>query len=268
MDIHAIEYFCAYSDETPHGHFHEVITLHENPDLSWKEIHKKAPKLCKGWFELSKLSNRDRIDFTRDFWNSKIPYRPQLSEALSRFFSALDTIGLYLTKQKEDESFIPQMVYSFKEDGGFYHGQCPMVESELSTLRKSFADFILPKDYLAFLEIHNGFAKLTDSGIFSSSDMPMQYQLFQALLAKEEEPLTTTRGVSVDPSSLIPFYKSFDMPFFQCFWKEWYPDDEMGTVYYSGVNHTISNPNSEDSAESMAFETFTDWLMFYIEKIN
>ena len=59
------------------------------------------------------------------------------------------------------------------------------------------------------------------------------------------------------------------MPFFQCFWLEWYPEDEMGNVYYSGVANTISDLAAKaTSAENMAFPTFTDWLMFYLETIE
>lgn len=268
MDIHAIEYFSKYSDDSPHGHFHEVLSLHDNKDLTWEELSHLSPSLCRGWFELSKLSDSDRIEFTQDFWFSKIPYRPHLNESLVCFFRSLDSIGIYLTKKTYDEPYVPQMVYSFKEDGGFFHGESPMTEEEQVLLQKDFVDSILPQDFLSFLQIHNGFAKLTDSGIFKTSEIPLIYKQFQEMLSKERELVTTVSGLAVNPSKLIPFYKSFDMPFFQCFWAEWYPDDEMGTVYYSGVSHTISDPNAEDSAESMAFETFLDWLMFYIEKID
>jgi hypothetical protein len=59
------------------------------------------------------------------------------------------------------------------------------------------------------------------------------------------------------------------MPFYQCFWAEWYPEQEMGNVYYSGESKTISDVfGSFSSSETMAFTTFTDWLMFYLERID
>jgi hypothetical protein len=71
------------------------------------------------------------------------------------------------------------------------------------------------------------------------------------------------------PKSLIPFYESFGQPFFQCFWGDWYPDQEMGNVYYSNATKKILVSNKKDDClETMAFETFTDWLVFYLEKLN
>jgi hypothetical protein len=59
------------------------------------------------------------------------------------------------------------------------------------------------------------------------------------------------------------------MPFFQCFWGEWYPEREMGNVYYSGFTRSISDYTQFGvGVETMAFETFTDWLMFYLETIE
>ncbi len=118
------------------------------------------------------------------------------------------------------------------------------------------------------MEIHNGFSKTTDTGIISTRMMPLVYERFLSLIDKDNPPLTT-KGKSVNPRSLIPFYESFGMPFYQCFWKDWYPENEMGNVYYSGSAHTISDPENGDlSGDSMAFPTFLDWLFFYLEIIS
>lgn len=268
MDSHALEYYSPYSNDTPHGHFHRVITLQDELDLDWIIVKEMAPRLCRGWYELSRLSKQDRIDFTRDFWFSKLIYRPSLTQSLNNFFNSLDDISIFLLQVRNDESFEPQLVYSLAEDSGFFHGELPATESEIIALQKEFPDYILPSDYLSFLQIHNGFAKLTDTGIMKSTEMKKDYEAFQQMLS-EADPIIKSDGNAVNPKSLIPFYKSFGMPFFQCFWAEWYPENEMGNVYYSGVTKTISDCTKTDyNIETMAFETFTDWLIFYLEKID
>lgn len=267
MDSHALEYYSSYSDENPSGRFHRVIALHENQDLDWIAVKEIAPTLGRGWFELAHLPVKDRIEFIHDFWLSKMPYRPQFSEALNKFFSSLDDIGIFLI-QKQDHHFDAQLVYSLAENSGFFHGSIPANESEIIALQKEFPDYILPVDYLAFLQVHNGFAKLTDTGILKSTEMKAESISFQEMVDNEDA-IVLTDGNRANPRSLIPFYKSFGMPFFQCFWGEWYPENEMGNVYYSGVTKTISDCTKSDyRTETMAFETYTDWLMFYLEKID
>jgi hypothetical protein len=267
MDHHALEHYSSYSEKAPHGHFHRVIPLHDQPSLSWKEASEMAPRLCRGWYELAQLAVQDRIEFTRDFWLAKLPYHAHLSEFIVKFFASLDDIGIFLTQQKYEDPFDVHLVYSLAGNSGFFHGEPPASEAEIITLQKVFLDYILPVDYLAFLQIHNGFAKLTDTGITPSTAMKESYEAFQEIV--EQDPVTTMKGKAVNPKSLIPFYKSFGLPFFQCFWGEWYPEQEMGTVYYSGMTKTISTcVKADDDVETMAFKTFADWLMFYLEKID
>ena len=269
MDLHAIEYYSAYSEQEPHGHFHRVIPIHDEPFLDWTEASKLAPGLCRGWYELSQLPIQDRIEFTREFWLAKIPYRPGLDEFLFNFFASLDDIGIFLTQQKYADPFEVHLVYSLVNNSGFFHGKCPASEAEIINLQKVFPNYILPADYLAFLQVHNGFAKLTDTGITPSINMKEGFEAFQKKLVEGPDPIATCEGDYVNPASLIPFYESFGMPFFQCFWGDWYPDQEMGNVYYSGLTRTISTcKKKDDCVETMAFETFTDWLMFYLEKID
>lgn len=269
MDLHAIEYYNTYPEPGPHGHFHKVIALHNDPLLDWLDATKIAPSLCKGWYELAQLPVQDRIEFTRDFWLAKLPYHPNLNEFLTKFFASLDNIGIFLTQQKYEDPFIPHVVYSLAGNSGFFHGENPASEAEIFDLQKEFPNYTLPADYLAFLQIHNGFAKLTDTGITPSTKMKESYETFQQMLQEGEEPITTSHGSSVNPASLIPFYESFGMPFFQCFWGEWYPDQEMGNVYYSMLLRKISTCEKKDECvETMAFQTFVDWLIFYLEKID
>lgn len=268
MDLHAVEYYSAYSDPGPHGHFHQVISLHDDL-LDWSDAIRLAPSLCRGWYELAQLPVQDRIEFTRDFWLAKLPYHPHLNEFMTKFFASLDDVGIFLTQQKYEDPFVAHIVYSLADNSGFFHGEGPASEEEIINLQKEFPNYILPADYLAFLQIHNGFAKLTDTGITPSTKMKESYQAFQQMLQEVEDPVATQQGLSINPASLIPFYESFGMPFFQCFWGEWYPDQEMGNVYYSALTRTISTCKQKDeSAENLAFQMFTDWLMFYLEKID
>lgn len=269
MDNHIKEFYCQFSDNTPKGNFHKVLALHECPELSWDAISDLNPRFPKGWFELAHLNSSDRISFLRDFWLSKLPFQLYCPTFFSKFFDSLDDIGIYAIKRTYDDPYEANLVYSLKDDKGFFRGNAPASTEEIEALQRSFSDFTLPADFLAFLEIHNGFSKTTDvTGITNSKLLPKKYSTFQELL-NQEVAITTTKGKAVNPHTLIPFYESFGMPFFQCFWSEWYPEQEMGNVYYSGMTKTISDVDGKDpSSEGMAFSTFLDWLMFYMERIE
>jgi hypothetical protein len=267
MDTHVLEYYQEYSDNSPHGHFHKVIALHKHPEMSWHKVSSMSPTLCRGWFELSHLPVQDRIEFSRDFWIAKLPYHPKLAASLYQFFAALDDVGIFLTQHKYDDVFEPHFVYSLSGNSGFFRGEAAATDKQINELKKAFPDYTLPPDYLAVLQIHNGLAKGEDTGICKSTQMKRNYLAFQELLQKQERPVVSGKTI-INPKTLIPFYESFGMPFFQCFWAEWYPDQEMGNVYYSGLNNTISDCTKADDIETMAFETFIDWLLFYLEKID
>ncbi len=53
--------------------FKEVRFLNEEPNATWEDVSKVAFDLPRAWFELSRVSPQDRIDFTRDFWLDRIP---------------------------------------------------------------------------------------------------------------------------------------------------------------------------------------------------
>lgn len=268
MDQHALDYYTPYSPTYVHGHFHKVIALHQHPLLEWQEVLKWAPGICQGWYELAKLCLPDRLEFIRDFWLTTLPYEPQLQSSLLQFFASLDDVGIFLTQQKFDDTYEVELVYSLADNSGFFRGKCQASEEEIDNLKKNFPHYNFPSDYLAFLTLHNGFAKQTDTGIISSINMPGSFKNFQLLLS-QQEPMKNTKGSLINPHSLVPFYESFGMPFYQCFWGEWYGEQSMGNVYYSGLTHTISAiEKTNDSIETMAFETFNQWLIFYLEKIE
>lgn len=269
MDHHLKDFYRQFSDEAPRGNFHSIIALHQSIEIPWNVIKTKVPELSKGWYELAHLNEKDRIEFTRDFWLSKLPYHQGVNESINNFFASLDDIGIFLTQKKFEDPYEANLIYSVKDNEGFFRGSLPASEKQLSDLQKYFSDYILPQDYLSFLQIHNGFCKATDcTGITATNSMPNSYQTLQQLM-QQHDPLLTSRDTIIDPKTLIPFYESFGMPFYQCFWSEWYPEEEMGNVYYSGISHTISDVYSgKNSMETMAFPTFTDWLMFYIERVE
>jgi hypothetical protein len=268
MDAHALEFYSAYSDDNPHGHFHRVLALHENKHVDWLHASSMSPNLPKGWYELAQLPASDRIGFTKEFWLSRLPYHPKLNSFLDNFFNSLDDVCVFLTQIGNDESFDSHMIYSLSGNSGFFQGSPPAMEMQIIQLKKHFQNYILPPDYLNFLTIHNGFKKLTDTGVMNCESVQLHDPMFRNFLEKRG-PIITSKGDTVDPNSLIAFYKSFNMLFYQCFWSGWCPENEMGNVYYSGETHTISECTTCDPhVETMAFETFIDWLIFYLEKID
>ncbi len=269
LDEHVSEYYSQFSDPTPSGNFLDVIALHDRSDLSFKDVCLKVPNFSRGWFELSHLNRIDRLEFLRDFWLSKLPYHKDLKATVSQFFSSLDDIGIYLSNKRAQDPYLAEMVYSRKNGGGFFRGALPATEEQLERLKIEFSGFYFPSDYLAFLQIHNGFSKATDTtGITPTNQMKELYLELQEMLVERDVALKF-KGKPVEPKSLIPFYESFGMPFFQCFLSEWRPLNEIGNVYFSANTLEISDlKKGAKGAESLAFETFFEWLAFYLDQIN
>lgn len=269
MDQHVKDYFCQFSEKSPQGQFHKVIVLHDAPDGDFDIIARSLPPECHGWLELAQLPTSDRIEFVREFWLGKLRSCPRLVAFLVSFFDTLEDIGIYVTQARFDDPLECHMVYSLPNDTGFFRGKPPITEDRLLQIQEYFSEWVIPSDYLAFLQVHDGFAKTTDcTGLTMSRKMIHSYERFQEYLIQQDT-LKTTAGRVVDIKSLIPFYESFGMPFYQCFWGEWHPESEMGNVYYSGLAHAINDPESNTGTEEqMAFPTFADWLVFYLEKIG
>ena len=73
-------------------------------------------------------------------------------------------------------------------------------------------------------------------------------------------------GRMIDPENLIPFYEDYGLNSFQCFFADWYPNSEMGNVYLSGINYTISDTSDRRNwSEVKAFPHFLGWLVDYLE---
>jgi hypothetical protein len=269
MDPYVSDYYRKPSDEVPNGHFHEVVALHEEKGWLWEDVREKAPDFPRGWFELAQLPSGDRVEFIKDYWLTKLPFNPRLEPFLENFFKELDDIGIFIVQHKFADPWEAHKVYSMRKGRGFFRGLAPADESKILKLKQDFPGIIFPEDFLAFLQIHSGFSKTTDqTGIFRAENMRSSYESFQTFVGRREG-LIMSGKQPVDPKDLIPFYESFGMPFFQCFWTEWYPEEEMGNVYYSSAMDAISCLAANDpSAENMAFATFSDWLMFYLETID
>ena len=74
---------------------------------------------------------------------------------------------------------------------------------------------------------------------------------------------------SLDPHSLFPFYEEYGLGSFQCFNAEWYPGSEMGNVYFSGIDYTLSDISDRSTwSENLAYPTFLEWLTEFLEGMN
>lgn len=268
MNSHVHRFYRKFADEqAPIRLYHEVIGLHEAPRFTWEDISKKAPSLPKGWHELSRLSSSDRIEFTRDFWLSTLPFVPHAHAFLQKFFSELDDVGVYLTQNYFDSPFECEIVYSLKDESCFYHASPPCPDEEIEQIKFEFGG-ILPDDFAAFLKIHDGFSKHTDTGIISTRHLrDVRRQLQEEI--ESYHPEITFRGKPVDPLDIIPFYESFGQPSYQCFFAPWTPMGQAGNIYYCPREKSLSAINDQKSwPENLAFPTFLDWLIFYLESIG
>ncbi len=259
--------FSQVSGEQMEAPAFDVLVLGEEMDGEFDQLKKECPHLPKGWLELSHLPQEDRVEFTRDFWIASLPFHLEAVEKVTRFFDSVVEIGVLLGRGEHEKVYTPHMIYVLKDEMGFFHGRVGANSDIESTLDALFPGTLFPPDYRAFLHIHDGFSKASDSGVIPTFHLQRVNDHFQTLINREPGVLTT-KGTSVNPHSLIPFYESFGMPYFQCFWKDWYPENEMGNVYYSGNEHKISDPVDKVLAvEEMAFPTFMDWLFFYLEAV-
>ena len=247
------------------GGLQEVIFLQECPDLSWEQIEARALNLPRGWFELSRLSSEDRIEFVRDFWLHRLSFQPNSHESFLSFFDQLDEIGIVLIRRHNEEALSAEMVYSLRENRSFFRGLPPATEEEIRTFSNDNG-YLLPRDYLSFLRIHNGFGQLSDIGLAPFQHLEqMRYRLLDLLLGQDVYLVSGERGVDV--GSLLPFYESIGS--YQCFYADWHPGNEMGNVYLSTVDYTLSD--IEDAklwAERGAFPTFLEWLSRFLEGMS
>jgi hypothetical protein len=254
-----VSQFFSEGDENP---FKEVRFLSEEPNAKWEEVSQVAFDLPPSWFELSRISPRDRVEFTRDFWLDRIPYHPKAHPALFDFFEQLDDVAVVLTRRMDEEPMDAELVYSLGDNSCFFRGKPPASDGETQEL-KHLLEVNWPRDYLSFLRIHNGFGKRSEMGLLELQDvLEAKKRVFDLLLKAEKK-------MKVDPGSLIPFYETLGLSSFQCFYTEWYPGSEMGNVYVSGIDYTVSDlSNKMLWTENRAFPTFSEWLSYYLPGLN
>jgi hypothetical protein len=243
----------------------EVIFLNDRKDLSWEEISEKVPDLPRGWFELSRVSPEERIEFVSGLWLDRLPFHPKVHPFLANFFSRLDDIAIVIVKQGIDLQ--PEMVYSLGDNSSFFRGLPPATEEDVRQFRSEI-EVMLPYDYLAFLRLHNGFGKLSETGLIRMEEIPNMRRRMKSVLQSQDK-VIQRKGQVIDPDALIPFYEDYGLNSFQCFFADWYPGSEMGNVYLSGINYTVSDViDRQNWVEQLAFPCFLEWLVYYLEGMS
>lgn len=230
----------------------EIIFLCDEPPCGFEEGKKKAPRLTKGWHELCQLEEDIRFELIRDYWFNALPVIPTFRAFIDRFFAKVEKIGIIST------SGGIFMTYTLKDRSECFFGGPPLIDDEIETL-KGEVDVSLPEDFCRFYRIHNGFFKGGDTGIYSSGVLVEEAQRFKQLGR-----LLKLGSQKVPTDLILPFYRSFGLDVYQCFYKEWYPDGGMGNILCSLSEETLSDPNRDP----MAFPTFLEWLTFYMEEVK
>jgi hypothetical protein len=249
------------------GEFSDVVLLDDESFLSYEEVIKLVPDMPKGWYELSRLAIGDRVDFTAQYWQTILPFFPHINNFLSKFFDKIDDVAVFITKKEGHNFFSAELVYSMQNETTFFKGGIPLSDAEAVSLNSQFNNS-LPRDYLAFLKIHNGFSKNLDFGLIKAQNIKLFSERMQTSLIEERRNILCG-DKKIDPKSLIFFYQDYDFESFQCFNTDWFPLGEMGNVYFSMRDLTISNYNAYGQMEDkLAFYTFLDWLIFYLEEIE
>lgn len=244
------------------GDFEGVRILTETPMKSFDEVLSLAPCFPRGWFELTLIPPGDRVEFALGFWQKRLPFQPKAHALIAKFFSSLEDVCVVLAKQKG--VWIPQLVYSLRDNGSFFRGFLPADEGSLRDLKIEM-DFPFPGDWMAFAQIHNGFGKLSDTGVLRFEEIPAARRKVMDMILSSSRAVRSGSLV-VDAAALVPFFEVSGFNSFQCFYADWYPGFEMGNVYFSGIDDTVSDTSSPEFAEeSGAFSTFLEWLALYLE---
>ena len=244
------------------ANFEEVLVLSEGPERNWNDVERMVPGFPRGWYELSRVPSEDRVEFTRSFWLKRLPFHPKAHAAISDFFNSLDDVGVVLSKKKE--SWEPQLIYSFMDNSCFFRGLHPSSDEQAEELKDEL-DFAFPSDWIAFTKIHNGFGKLSELNLLKIEEIPSVRRKVMDMLLKAPQVVKSGDTV-IDPSSLVPFFEVSGLSSFQCFYADWYPGNEMGNVYFSGIDYTVSNAALREAwGDNGAFPTFLEWLASYLE---
>lgn len=263
MNSQIREFFRVEGTQEPH--FQEVRFLSEEPKLDWKEIEPTG--VPRGWFELSQISSQDRVDFTRDFWLARLPFHLSATSRLQSFFEELDDVAVVVCRQTKEEPWRTELIYSLADNSSFFRGLPPAEEDDLDWVKKQLG-MELPRDYQAFVHLHNGFGKQAELGVLPIEDLVDTRQRLIDIAMRSEKLLRSGQS-EVDPYSLVPFYEEYGVGGLQCFNREWYPGSEMGNVYFSEIDYTLSDTRDRKAwSENLAYPTFLEWLATFLEGMN
>jgi hypothetical protein len=118
------------------------------------------------------------------------------------------------------------------------------------------------------LQIHSGFGRLSETGLLPIEELKETKQQLTDAILDCDVPLRWKEGW-IDPTSLFPFFEEYGIGSFQCFNAEWYPGSEMGNVYFSGIDYTLSDVSDRKAwSEELAYPTFLEWLADFLEGMN
>lgn len=263
MNSQIREFFRVSGSQDPH--FQAVRFLNEEKELSWEEIEPVG--LARAWYELSRISPEDRIEFSRLLWLKGLSYQPAATNVIEGFFDQLDDIAIVLSRQSDEEPWTIQLVYSMADNSSFFRGLPPAEEEDIEWIKERLS-VELPRDYWAFLRIHNGFGRLTELGFLPMQELEDAKERLVNAVLRSEKPLRWEQKW-IDPKSLYPFFEEYGVGSFQCFNSEWYPGNEMGNVYFSGIDYTLSDISDRKSwAEQLAYPTFLQWMAAFLEGMN
>jgi hypothetical protein len=245
--------------------FQAVRFLNEEKDLKWIEALKMD--VPKAWYELSRVSSEDRLEFVRESWLRNLSFHPKATPEIENFFDQLDDVGILVTRGDEEDPWRPEMVYSLADNSTFFRGLVPATDEEIEE-GKERLEIDLPADFWAFAGLHNGFGRLSDLGVLMLGEMEETRGRLVKSILSTEKPLRMGKEW-VDPKSLFPFYEEYGLGSFQCFNASWYPGSEMGNVHFSGIDYTLSDTlERSEWADQLAFPTFLEWLAAFLEGMN
>ncbi len=262
MHPYVFEYYAGKSDR-----FSDVIVLSETRELSWTEVQKMAPDIPRGWFELAHLCANDRMEFVGDFWLRSLPFIPAISEFMALFFASLEDVAPIMWQHKAGEPYQTDLVYSMAGRNCFFRGGAPLSEEKINFIKRQ-NNSMLPADFCDFYKIHNGFAKNFDEGLFKAESIFEFTKAFQESIQADQKSVQSGLR-KIEGAALIPFYRDLSQESMQCFYLDWYPSGGVGNVALSARDYKISDLTDKTMlAENMAFVSFLDWLVFYMEEVE
>ncbi len=256
MNKYVRDYFKEERGDTDHGRFYKVITV--NRDMPWAVVQQESKMTPRGWFELVHIDIESRIEFVEQFWNLQLAEHPLVES----FFEKVEDIVLFLIQQKEGEPFNPHLVYSLKDDAGFYQGTPPFSDVIIEE-HSFFHGEPLPADYLAFQRIHGQFGKNGDSGIYNIKQLLDGWKFLQEFLKKSDR-ILFYGGEPIDRKKLIPFYNSHERYSWQCFCADCLMEEEMGNTLIDHETISLLMHNNE-GFKCLVFPSFLNWFEFYLQ---